>query len=334
MLRDTLTQDSGIDVVGAAHNGEEALNMIGRLDPDVVTLDVTMPVMDGLTALRRIMTDSPRPCVMVSALTQEGAQTTLEALQIGAVDFIAKPSLLNTASLQQQAHEIVVKVKAAVGANVLAQHGRRTGVSTKQTTVRTESRGRRRAVVAVGASTGGPRALMDVIPLLPADLPVPVLVVQHMPAAFTGSFAARLNDSSKLTVREASSREALSAGTAYVAPGGIHMCVAAVGRSAKKRIILTEQPEAAMHRPSVDVMMQSVADVYGADAVGVLLTGMGADGAEGMVAIRRLGGETIAQDEQSCVIFGMPNEAIRRGGARTVLPLEQVASAIVEGVAA
>jgi len=326
MLRQVLEQDAAIEVVGTASNGAEGLRMVETFKPDVVTLDVTMPVMDGLTMLRRIMAEAPLPCVMVSALTQEGAQTTITALQLGAVDFVPKPGVHGIKSLREQAYTIVEKVKAAAKAKVFGPARKKP----RPTRKRVAGRGApRRSVVAIGASTGGPKALMDVVPLLPGDLPVPVLIVQHMPGAFTGSFASRMDEASNLRVKEAEPMETMMPGRAYLAPGGIHM---RVGGNSRRKIILTKEPEDALHRPSVDVLMESVVDTYGGDAVGVLLTGMGADGAEGMLALHKSGGVTIAQDEQTSTIFGMPKEAIRRGAARRVLPIEDIAEAIVDAV--
>lgn len=323
-----MDEDPGIEVVGCARNGVEGLQMIEALKPDVVTLDVTMPVMDGLTMLRRLMADAPLPCVMVSALTQEGAQTTLTALQIGAVDFVPKPGAHGVKSLQGQANTIIEKVKMAARAKVFGPAREKVRPPCTEAGVKGVPR---RSVVAIGASTGGPKALMDVVPLLPGDLPAPVLIVQHMPGAFTRSFASRMDEVSNLQVKEAEPMETIMPGTAYLAPGGIHM---RVGGNSRRKIMLTKEPEDALHRPSVDVLMESVVDTYGGDAVGVLLTGMGADGAEGMLALRKSGGETIAQDEQTSTIFGMPREAIKRGAVEKVLPIGRIAEAIVEAVVA
>jgi len=344
-IREILESDPQIEVIGVARNGEDAVAETKRLRPDVVTLDVNMPVMDGLTALQIIMAESPCPVVMLSSLTQEGAVTTFEALELGAVDYIPKPSGTVSLDIDKQAAEIVEKVKAAARARlrpagVVTSSTVRSPVPRKTAVGRTTGAARRRGasgarggvpVVAIGVSTGGPKTLMEILPYLPGDLPAAVLIVQHMPAAFTGPFAQRLDQHCQISVKEAKAGDPVLPGRGYVAPGGWHM-VLNRQTSGEFSIRLTRFPSDALHIPSVDVMMYSVAKLACPDAVGVLLTGMGDDGAAAMLEIRRAGGRTIAESEETAIVFGMPARAIELGAAEQVLPSYEIASAIVEMV--
>ena len=334
-IRQILESDPLIEVVGIARDGEDALEKLEELNPDVVTLDINMPRMDGLTCLRHIMTTHPLPVVMISSLTHEGAQETFRALELGAVDFIPKLSGTISLDIGKQKDEIVAKVKAA--AFVRVKKGK--GLSTLKV-VRPKISARRperrevipQKVVTIGVSTGGPQTLMKIIPYLPGDLPAALLIVQHMPPNFTRAFAERLNSASALEIKEAEAGDVVEEGKGYLAPGDYHMTVAkrALGKGAIIR--LSKEPSNTLHRPSVDVTMFSVAELYGKNTVGVILTGMGSDGAEAMVEVKRRGGKTIVQDEESSIIFGMPKAAIERGCVDMVVSVSGMAQAIVEAV--
>jgi len=330
-----IESDPELTVVGIARNGQEAVDKVKELEPDVVTLDINMPVMDGLTALTYIMMERPTPCLMVSSLTQDGALATFEALELGAVDYVAKPSGTISMDIKTQADEIVAKVRAAARARL------RRGRSNATARPRKESNNRERAlqvpihgsgIVAIGVSTGGPQTLMEILPLLPPGFAAPVVIVQHMPPGFTACFAKRLNDMCAIEVKEAEQNEPLLPGWGYVAPGGYHLTVvqSTLGRGPVAH--LSDKPKGMSFCPSVDVLFESVARLYGRRAVGVLLTGMGSDGANGMVQMRQAGATTIAESEETAVVFGMPREAIERGGAQIVAPATKIADQIVAAI--
>lgn len=330
-LREMLAADPEIEVVDTARDGEEAVAKAKGLRPDVVTMDVNMPRMDGLTALQHILHQAPCAVVVISSLTQEGALTTLEALELGAVDFVAKPGGTVSLGIKQLEREIVAKVKAAARAKLrpVRRHGAAPPAvpSVPRPAVR-----RGLKVVVIGVSTGGPRALMDVLPQLPGDLPAAVLLVQHMPESFTASFAQRLDRACRLAVKEAADGDEVVPGRVLVARGGCHL---KVDRRPDGRLVarLSRQPADALYFPSVEVTMRSVLEKVAArDVVGVLLTGMGSDGAQAMVEIRKAGGYTIAESEETAVVWGMPREAYLRGGAEVVAPSYRIAERIVEGV--
>ncbi|MBM7865850.1 chemotaxis-specific protein-glutamate methyltransferase CheB [Heliobacterium gestii] len=343
-IRQILETDLDIEVVATARDGEDALKKDQELSPDVITLDINMPVMDGLTCLSLLFDQNPKvQVVMVSSLTQEGAITTFEAMELGAFDYVAKPSGTVSANMHIVGRELIAKVKAA------AKRRRRRSVpsSTQHSAGRSaaamERPARRerslivpdhgyRKVVVIGVSTGGPSTLMEILPHLPADLDAAVIVVQHMPPTFTTSFAKRLDDYCQLRFSEAKAGDRLARGQGVVAPGGHHLVVKKNAMRDDVLIRLTSQPANALFIPSVDVTMHSVVEFFGKKTVGVLLTGMGADGADGMVAIRQAGGVTIAEDASTAVVFGMPREAIERGGAEIVAPSHQIAREIVKAV--
>ncbi len=319
-----------LQVIGTARDGQEALELIPKLNPDVVTLDVEMPRLDGLSTLREIMTHYPRPVVMLSSLTNEGAIETIQALTLGAVDFIAKPELkANMGSILQ---EVVSKIIRASKAKVTAL-SRRMPVEPKVMANRDGKKKQIRPMmnndrlVIIGSSTGGPRALNTVIPMLPADLPAAVMVIQHMPAGFTRSLAERLDGSSQLMVKEAEPGDTLMVGRILLAPGGFHMVFDKEGR-------VTLNQNAPVHgvRPSVDVTMLSVVPQFGKRTVGAVLTGMGNDGASGASLIHGLGGWVIAESEDTSIVWGMPRSVVEAGAANEVLPLEKVADGIVQAV--
>lgn len=327
LLTAILTADAEIDVVGTANDPVAARTKIIELRPDVLTLDVEMPRMDGLTFLEELMQKRPMPVVMVSSLTERGCEVTFRALELGAVDFVTKPKLDVARGTADVAGEIVAKVKAAARARVgrPAQRGpapsaavwRGSGASFRTT----------QRFIAIGASTGGTEALRAILTSLPADAP-PVVVVQHMPPMFTRQFADRLDGLCRVTVQEARNGDALREGLVLIAPGGAsHLEVVRSGASYGVRLLST--PAVDHHRPSVNVLFESCQRAAGANAVGVILTGMGSDGARGMLAMRRAGAVTLAEDERTCVVFGMPREAIAAGAVDHVVPLERMAAAML-----
>ncbi|MBX7101453.1 MAG: chemotaxis response regulator protein-glutamate methylesterase [Myxococcaceae bacterium] len=327
MLSDRLSREPGIEVVGTAPSPVFAWDRIKELRPDALTLDVEMPEMDGVSFLRILMRERPMPVVMVSSLTTRGAEATLDALESGAFDFVTKPGLGSTGELAVLIPEIAEKLRAATRARVrprtagprpLASVARPAGSLTNTT----------EKVIAIGSSTGGTEAVREILERLPADSPG-VVIVQHMPEAFTASWARRCNASSALEVSEARHGDRLLPGHALIAPGNQHLRL--VRRGGQYHVALSQEPPYNRHRPSVDVLFHSVAEHAGRNALGVILTGMGADGAAGLLSMRQAGAFTCAQDEASCVVFGMPREAIALGAAAEVLPLEDIAARLVEG---
>lgn len=348
----TLFKGAGMDV-RTVSNGEEAVREVLNNPPDVITLDVNMPQMDGLTALSQIMAARPTPVVMVSSLTSKGAMATLEALAMGAVDFIEKPGGTISLSLDEVAEGLIAKVTTAARAKPkgmkasapaatqprvpLARADAPAAASPAEKAppasraVPASAPGMPQGLVIIGISTGGPKTLEEVLPPLPADLPWPVMVVQHMPASFTGPLARRLNGLSRLEIKEAEQFERIVAGTVYVAKGGTDLAVGVRNGV----LVAINKPESPRHHwhPSVDVLVSSAMEVLPpARIVGVQMTGMGSDGAESMAELKRRGGRTIAESEDSCVVYGMPRELIELGGATVVLPSRGVASKLVEWV--
>ena len=350
VLSDLFKGESDFEVVDVARNGAEAIEKVLQHSPDVVTMDIEMPVMDGLSALEKIMTVKPTPVVMVSSLTKAGADATIRALSLGAVDFVAK-SAGSISRIDDIAKELLQKCREARGISGKRLQPKEiqaipvpkpkppvpsTPVAPVIPTLITPVPPVRSVafpgmsdwIVAIGTSTGGPRALQEVLPRLPGNLPCPAIVVQHMPPGFTKSLADRLNSLCDLTVKEAADNDRLTPGTVYVAPGDFHLTLRKEGNSTF--IKLNKEPAIGGLRPAVDPMMVSVADIYGAKTVGVILTGMGHDGAKGMQAIKRLHGLTIAEDQSTAVVFGMPKAAIEAGVVDNILPLSQVADGIVQ----
>lgn len=322
-----LSEAPDLMVVGTARDGQEALELIPKLQPDVVTLDVEMPRLDGLSTLREIMAHWPRPVVMLSSLTTEGARETIQALTWGAVDFIAKPTA--KANVGAIMNETVAKVRAAAQArvwprpNLLMPRPAKEGSQARSVrSLRPQDK-----VVVIGASTGGPGALSTVVADLPADLPAALLIVQHMPMGFTRSLAERLNSISPLAIKEAEPGDAPEVGRGLLAPGGFHMTLDPQGR-----IALNQNPAVHGVRPALDVTMAAVAQRYGPAAVGVVLTGMGRDGTNGALLIRSAGGQVIAEAESTCVVWGMPRSVAEAGAADLIVPLPEVAAAIERAV--
>ncbi len=326
VLSRELSRDPDIEVVATAPDPYVARDRILEYRPDVLTLDVEMPRMDGLTFLRRLMHYHPVPTVIVSSLSPRGGQVALEALDAGAVDVACKPG--SAYSVGDMSIELIDKVKAAAGAKVR----RRVDTSVAPPVVRCEALTcTTHKIVAIGASTGGTQALQSILTSLPAGAPG-MVIVQHMPEHFTHAFAERLNTLCAIEVKEAGDGDSVIPGRALIAPGNRHMLLRRSG--ARYLVEVREGPLVSRHRPSVDVLFKSVARYAGRNAVGAILTGMGADGADGLVEMRRSGAATIAQDEATCVVFGMPREAIARGGVDHVVPIERIPRKMLDLVAA
>lgn len=321
-----LSADPKIEVVGAAGDGIEALEKVKALRPDVVTLDVEMPRVDGLRTLRRIMKDSPTPVVMVSASTHEGADVTIRALELGAVDFVLKVTRAGVPVIHDVPNGLRSKVRLAARANVLASvAAAREGTARPRIKRSAKSvSASQDSVVVIASSTGGPSALRSVLTSFPAAAAAPILVVQHMPEGFTCSLAKRLDELSPLNVEEARSGSKLAGGHAFIARGGRHMTVTQGGE-----IRLDDGAKERGFRPSANVTMESVVRVYGASTVGVILTGMGSDGTRGAGLIKAAGGRVIAQDESSSVVYGMPGSVVSAGYADKVVPLSRISSEVI-----
>jgi two-component system chemotaxis response regulator CheB len=325
-----VAHDPGLWVVGTAANGTEALQRIVALDPDVITLDVEMPGLDGVETLRRIMAQFPRPVIMVSSATLSSAESTLMALAAGAFDYVPKQLSATSLDISHIREDLVAKIKAAA-----ESRRSRDALSLQRKPPRTADPATGKvshgtpAIIAVGISTGGPKALQEILPTLPGDLPVPILVVQHMPAGFIAAFAKRLNSLCALSVCEASDGAVVQPGVVYLAPAGFQMTVDRVADS-RTLISLSGKAENQVHVPSVDVLMQSVASVFHSEAMGIIMTGMGADGAQGMKAIHREGGLTVGQDEASCAVYGMPRVCAEMGILDRVVPLSQIPHEILQ----
>ncbi|MFH1021270.1 MAG: chemotaxis response regulator protein-glutamate methylesterase [Pseudomonadota bacterium] len=325
ILSQGLAQDPGIEVVGTAPDPYVARDMIVELKPDVMTLDVEMPRMDGVEFLRRLMPQYPLPVVMVSALTQRGKQITLDALDAGAVDFVTKPSTDVARGLTAMLMELRTKVKIASTANVSHWKERREALFAGKVLSAPRSLAESTdKIIAIGASTGGTEAIREVVTRYPVNTPG-IVIVQHMPSGFTRMFADRLNELCAMQVKEAETGDRVMPGRILIAPGEKHMRVVRSGGIYEVECKAGEKVSG--HCPSVDVLMHSVAQHAGRNAVGVMLTGMGRDGAEGMLAMRAAGARNLAQDERSCVVFGMPKEAFENGGAERLVPLEKIAEA-------
>lgn len=337
LLTDVLEKDGRIRVTGFARNGAEALEKIPRLKPQVVTMDVEMPGLDGLQLLQALMREFPVPVIMVSSLTTSGAEATIRALEMGAVDFVAKPP--NPAALGGLAEELPPKVLAVAGAAVARTRARqappaeaRPGREAAPPPARAFPRARPVAAVGIGTSTGGPSALYRLLGALPAGFPAGLVIVQHMPPGFTRPLAVRLNEHSALSVKEAAEGDVLRPGLALLAPAGSQMTLERRGGEVRVRLG-TEAPFPTLFRPSVDVTLTSLAAACSAETLGVILTGMGNDGVRGLRAIKERQGHTLAEAESSCIVFGMPRAAIEAGVVDRVVPLEEMGEAITAAVA-
>ncbi len=361
-ITDILSSSPDLEVIGKAKNGQEAFEKVIELKPDVVTLDIEMPVLDGLTTLGYIMSECPTPVIMLSGAESKHADVTMTAFQYGAVDFILKPSGNISLDMDKIKDEIVKKVKAASkvethklgfiqerGKNDNSGISRREGV--KETgkkpqaaareethkvdfteTIEPPKKSNNKKIVIIGTSTGGPRALQQVIPLLPSNLGAPVLVVQHMPPGFTKSLAERLDSQSRIKVREAEDGDIVRPGIVLIAPGDYHMIVRQeeINGKTKEVIALNKNEKVQGVRPSVDVLLNSVAQIYGTNSIGVILTGMGSDGTDGIRKLKLAGGKVIAEDESTCVVYGMPRSVIEQRLADYVLPINKIAQSIAQ----
>ncbi|MFN9323318.1 MAG: chemotaxis response regulator protein-glutamate methylesterase [Holosporales bacterium] len=325
IFKEILSADESIDVVGTAVDPIDAREKIKQLNPDVLTLDIEMPKMDGISFLEKIMSLRPMPVVMASSLTQKGAEMTIRALELGAFDTIAKPAHNQTReTLAVLGEELISKVKAAAIANVRRQKidsGQYHPLSFNP------SSNAQNSLIAIGASTGGVEALRDVLINLPKNTP-PVVIVQHMPAQFTPSFAARLESLCTINVKEAANHDRLSPGHAYLAPGGRHLQIKKIGQDFVCKI--DDGEKVSGHKPSVDVLFNSVASAAGAKAVGVIMTGMGRDGADGLLEMRNNGAYTIGQNAASCVVYGMPQAAAKLHAVTLEVPLSNIAKTILQ----
>jgi len=321
VLREILESEASIEVVGTASDAFVARDKIVELKPDVVCLDVEMPRMDGITFLKKMMHYMPLPVIMVSSLTQNGAKTTLEALEAGAVDFVAKPHSHIYDGKDEMKDELIAKIKTASKAKVFQKELK--SLVQANTTSLAETTNK---ILAIGASTGGTEAIKDVLMRLPRNAPGTV-VVQHMPANFTAAFAQRLNSLCAMEVREAKNGDSITPGVVLVAPGDYHMVVRRSG--SRYYVEIGSGDKISGHRPSVDVLFHSVAKIAGSNAIGVILTGMGGDGAKGLLAMNNAGAKTLGQDEQSCVVYGMPKIAYDIGAVQKQVPLNKIANNIL-----
>ena len=336
LLAEIINRQHDMECIGTANDPLVAREMIRELDPDVITLDVEMPRMDGIDFLGRLMRLRPMPVVMISTLTERGAEVTMRALELGAVDFVAKPRVGLANGLNELATQIVDKIRVAAVAHVrrisavpassAAHAGAAAGAPAAASSTSLLGRLSTEKIIAIGASTGGTEAIREVLVRLPADSPA-IVITQHMPPGFTTSFAARLNSLCQITVKEAVNGERILPGHAYIAPGGLQFRIARSG--ANYVAVVEDAPPVNRHKPSGEGLLKSVAAVAGRNAYGIMLTGMGADGAAAMREMKDAGSYNYVQDEASCIVFGMPREAIAKGAADEVLPLVQIAPALV-----
>lgn len=334
-LRQIVEEDQDLEVAGIARDGEDAISKARELRPDVVSLDINMPKLDGVTVLQMILSERICPVVMVSSLTQKGAATTFECLELGAFDFVAKPDGTVSSNLILMGNEIRSKLKAAAASGTL---GRLVSRREKRLPARPPATPRVKQsegaagykAVALGISTGGPVTLMDVLPLIPAEINAALFLVQHMPGSFIHTFAERLNKACQIEVVEAEAGVSVRPGVCYVAPGEHQLTL--FRKNSGDVVMRTPTQPQTLFMPSVDVMMKSVLQIYGSKTVGVLMTGIGNDGAEQMLAITKAGGHTIAESEESAVVFGMPRQAIENGGARVVAPSWKIANEILRAL--
>lgn len=325
LIPQMLEADPAIEVVGTAMDGTFCLKKIEELQPHVVTLDLQMPGMNGIDTLKEIMRRQPLPVIVVSSHSTEGASVTFKALGLGAFDFVTKPRDA-TSHMTETANELIAKIKAAAGSKIVRAGTSRAAVARPEKISTAKSGPPPTKLVAIGISTGGPQALEFLLAQLPPDFPGAIAVVQHMPEGFTEMFARRLDEVCSLRVKEAQSGDLLQAGRVLICPGSRHMKVKRMAMG--DVVVLNDDTRVNGHRPSVDVLFHSVAEEYGPQAVAALMTGMGDDGAEGLGAIKKAGGMTIAQNEESCVVFGMPKAAIERGYAKRVVALDVMSATL------
>lgn len=344
-----LAKDPEIDVVATARDGEEGLELIRKHNPDVVTLDIEMPRMDGLTALRHIMMEMPRPVLMVSSLTSEGAEATLKALDLGAVDFIPKQLSKVSLDIVKIEANLISKVKIVASRKLMHSRPRPAAVArpaapvAAPTAFRAEARPAaaaavaaapggmaKRDVVVIGVSTGGPPAVQKVLSSLPANFPASIVIAQHMPAAFTGPFAKRLDGLCQISVKEAEPGDRLKPGCAFIAPGGKHLLLKQL--VSRVDLEISAEPASALYKPSANVLIGSAADAVGRRALGVILTGMGNDGMEGIRALKQKGGRALAQSDATCVVYGMPKAIVDAGLSDEIVDIDDMAQAIMNNL--
>jgi two-component system chemotaxis response regulator CheB len=320
-----LSADAEIEVVGSARNGIEAVENVKNLQPDVVTMDIVMPEMDGITALEKIMAECPTPVVMLSALTSANASITIKALELGAVDFFLKPSAIKPAGNESGDDTLIMKIKTAASSRLVKKNMPLPDTDSFRKKKSPDTTAPFNNLVVIGSSTGGPNALMQVVPFLPADIPAGILIVQHMPPMFTRTLAERLDDASNISVREAHDGNVVSKGAALLAPGDFHMAVNKHGK-----ITLSQEPTMHGVRPAVDFTMKAASDSYGGSVIGVILTGMGEDGTRGASYIKARGGKILAQDQSTSAVYGMPMSVAKAGCVDKILPLHKIAKGIVD----
>jgi two-component system chemotaxis response regulator CheB len=320
LLKETLEKSHDIEIVGTAQDAYVARDLIVKLNPDVICLDVEMPRMDGITFLKKLMKHYPKPVVMVSSLTQKGAKTTLAALDAGAVDVVAKPDASLFDGIEEIENELIEKIKMASRANVTYKLTHDMPTTTSALLETTDK------IVAIGASTGGTTALKDLLSSLPRTFPG-IIIVQHMPENYTRSFAQRLNEVCEMDVKEAEDGDYVGVGQVLIAPGAYHMVLRRDG--AKYRVKIGTGDKVSGHRPSVDVLFNSVAKYAGSNAIGLIMTGMGADGAKGLLNMKKAGAKTLAQDEQSCVVYGMPKVAVEMGAVDEIDSLNNLPNKLI-----
>ena len=321
IVSDVLNNDPDIEVVDTAKDGQDALEKLKQHKPDVMTLDVEMPVMNGLECLAHVMKTQPMPVVMLSSITAEGTEATIKALELGAVDFISKPSNIFDIGNDKLKNDIIEKVKIARAA--IAYIPKK--IIEFNTAIDKTHNREVKKIVAIGTSTGGPKALQQILPLIPGDVPAAFVIVQHMPPGFTRSLANRINAMSGLTVKEADDGDIIQAGYAYIAPGGYHMVFQMEKDGGQMVIRLSSMDPVGGHRPSVDVMMNSLSDTNHKSIIGVIMTGMGADGCNGLKKLKKQNQAfVIAQNQQSCVVYGMPKAAVQAGIVDKTIPLDEI----------
>ena len=327
-------KDSDIKVIGFARNGEEAVKLVKELNPDILTLDIEMPVLNGLEALKIIMEENPLPVIMLSSLTKEGASETLKALELGAVDYIPKEIKNTTLDILKIENEIIEKIKLIarkkyiIRSQIIRKNKERKNNENLKYYISDDLKDKKNVkIIAIGSSTGGPGALQQIITKLPNNLPCSIVIAQHMPSGFTKAFAERLNSISDIKVKEAEDCENLEDGVVYIAPGNFNMYL--IKDFSKILIKIDEKDFGSLYKPSVDVLISSVAEIYGKNAVGIILTGMGCDGLKGMQKLKEKNGYIIAQDENTSIIYGMPKAVIDNNLANKICPIDEIAKEII-----
>jgi two-component system chemotaxis response regulator CheB len=335
IVTDILESDPEITVVGTANNGKTAIFRARELDPDVITMDIEMPIMDGLSALKYIVETNPKPVIMMSVLTQHGADATFKALDLGAVDFIPKPSSVVNLSVEEIGEQLIQKVRSVATSGVKIKAESPEKVEEKEEKPEPvmealDEQSTSSRLIGIGTSTGGPSALLKVFQGFPANFPSSLVVVQHMPEGFTRAFSERLNGSSHLTVKEGEDGDKIKPGYAYIAPGNFQMEI--VKKKKESYLKIYKGDKVSGHQPSIDVLFSSIAEHFGPESIGVIMTGMGRDGATGLKNIRNAGGFTLAQDETTSVVYGMNRVAVEEGGVREIVPLGEITKKIVEHI--